>query len=111
MKLPDSTKIGIDKLTGYLLIRQSRNDKSVFLALGGYTFRNPERLLADLTRLRESGEANLAGENRFGRYFEITGWLPGAVGIALEVKTIWMTEHLSGLTRFITLIPIKAAKP
>ncbi|WHZ29265.1 MAG: hypothetical protein OJF51_004067 [Nitrospira sp.] len=43
--------------------------------------------------------------NQFGQYYEIRGALSGPNGIILSVRTIWMTEHLSGITKFITLIP------
>jgi len=33
--------------------------------------------------------------------------LTGPNGVALAVRTIWMTEHLSGVTKFVTLIPDK----
>ena len=33
--------------------------------------------------------------------------MTGSVVVALPVSPIWMTEHLSGGTKFITLIPGK----
>jgi hypothetical protein len=45
--------------------------------------------------------------NKFGRYYEIRGTLTGPNGVKLAVRTIWMTEHLSGATKFVTLIPDK----
>jgi len=36
---------------------------------------------------------------------EIRGVLRGPNGVALPVRTIWMREHLSRSTRFITLLP------
>jgi hypothetical protein len=32
-------------------------------------------------------------------------------GIGLRAKIIWMTGHLSGVTKFITLIPIETLDP
>ena len=49
----------------------------------------------------------VAGTNQFGEYYEIRGMLRGPNGVALHVKTIWMREHLSEATRFITLLPDK----
>ena len=46
-----------------------------------------------------------------GRYFEIVGVLVGPNGVALRVKTVWMTEHLSDVTKFITLIPVETLRP
>jgi hypothetical protein len=37
--------------------------------------------------------------------YEIRAQLVGPSGRALRVRTIWMTEYLSGATKFITLIP------
>jgi len=50
-------------------------------------------------------EAQRLESNRFGQYYEIRGTLTGPNGVALPVRTIWMTEHLSGVTKFVTLIP------
>ncbi len=45
--------------------------------------------------------------NKFGKFYEIRDTLVGPNGVTLAVRTIWMTEHLSGVTRFVTLIPYK----
>ena len=45
--------------------------------------------------------------NNFGQYYEVRGKLTGPNGALLAVRTIWMTEHLSGLTKFVTLLPDK----
>ena len=44
---------------------------------------------------------------RFGQYYESRGTLTGPNGSMLLVRAIWMTEHLSGVTKFVTLIPDK----
>jgi len=110
MKLPPDTVIAPEKVIDYLLVRQSRSDKSAFLASGGYTLANPQALLVSLGALRDHGDAVPVDENKFGRYHEIVGVLTGPLGIGLRVRTIWMTEHLSGSTRFITLIPIETGR-
>lgn len=38
--------------------------------------------------------------NKFGRYYEIRVTLTGPNGVKLAVCTIWMTENLSGVTKF-----------
>ena len=98
MKLSSDATIAREKVVDYLLVRQSRSDKSAFLAGGGYTLANPEVLLASLGTLRDQGDAVPVDENKFGRYYEIVGVLPGTRGAGLRVRTIWMTEHLSGTT-------------
>jgi hypothetical protein len=70
MKLPADAIIAAEKVTRYLLVSQTRGDKSAFLARGGYTIENADQLLHDL-------------------------------------RSSWMKENVSGVTKFITLIPEK----
>ena len=107
MKLPADSLIAGDKLTRYLLLSQAHGDKSAFLAQVGYTLRNADDLLRDLRRQILSQDAQLLESNQFGQYYEIRGTLTGPNGGALAVRTIWITEHLSGITKFVTLIPDK----
>ncbi|MDI1335908.1 MAG: hypothetical protein PSU94_06955 [Lacunisphaera sp.] len=111
MKLPANAQIAREKVTGYLLVRQVRSDKSGFLESGGFTMLNPGALIVELERLRVDCEAIQVNDNKFGRYFEVTGVMRGPSGVGLRVKTIWMTEHLSGVTKFVTLIPIEILRP
>ena len=111
MKLPANAVIAREKVTDYLLVRQNRNDKSAFLEISGYLPANPDALISDLVGLREQNEAMPVDENQFGRYYEVVGVLRGPLGIGLLVRTIWMTEHLSGVTKFITLIPVETLNP
>ena len=48
MKLPADATIAAEKIMRYLLVRQTRGDKSAFLARGGYTLENANQLLHDL---------------------------------------------------------------
>ena|SRR5881397_3878547 len=48
MKLPADAIIAAEKVTRYLLVSQTRGDKSAFLARGGYTIENADQLLHDL---------------------------------------------------------------
>lgn len=77
MKLPSNVIIAREKVTNYLLIRQSRSDKSAFLESGGFTVLNPDALIAQLAVLNEQNEAKQIGENKFGRYYEMAGILWG----------------------------------
>jgi len=45
--------------------------------------------------------------NQFGQYYESRGTLTGPNGVMLAVRAIWITEHLSGVTKFVTLVPDK----
>lgn len=111
MKLPANAVIARQKVTDYLLVRQNRGDKSAFLESGGFTTANPDALLAELASFCDRYDAEQIDENRLGRYYEISGVLRGSRGMGLKVKTIWMTEHLSGSTKFVTLIPIEIICP
>jgi hypothetical protein len=105
MKLPPTTTVADEKITRYLLVPQERGDKSRFLGLAGYTMEKAERLRQDLIEQILPLEARPLEANQFGQYFEIIGKLNGPNGRTLLVRTIWMTEHLSRKTKFITLIP------
>lgn len=107
MRLPANTTIDEDKLTRYLLLPQARGDKSAFLAKAGYTLENADHLLRDLRTQILPLDAMALESNKFGKLYEIRGTLVGPNGVTLAVRTIWMTEHLSGATRFVTLIPDK----
>ena len=110
MKLPDNAVIARAKVTHYLLVKLSRGDKSGFLVKGGYRANNADALLRDLRELRKEGEARKLGDRDYGCYYSVRGILPGTSGVRLRVTTIWMTERLSGITKFVTLIPIGVIK-
>lgn len=110
MRLPADTTIAEDKLTHYLLLPQARGDKSAFLARAGYRLENAAQLLQDLRTQILPCEAIELESNKFGRYHEIRARLTGPNGVKLAVCTIWMTENLSGVTKFNTLIPDKRRK-
>jgi hypothetical protein len=110
MKLPADAVIAEEKVTRYLLLPHARGDKSAFLARAGYTSANADQLQQDLRTQILPLEALLLELNKFGQNYEIRGTLTGPNGVALAVRTIWMTEHLSGVTKFVTLIPDKERK-
>jgi hypothetical protein len=105
VKLPADAAIALEKLTKYLLVKQARGDKSAFLAEAGYTTLNPDQLLHDLRSQVLSKEAILIGQTKFGKLYEIRALLTGPNGAALRIRSIWIKEHLSGVTKFITLVP------
>ena len=107
MKLPADTTIVKDKLTRYLLLLQARGDKSAFLARAGYTLENADQLLRDLRMQILPLEVVALASNQFGQYYESRGTLTGPNGVMLAVRAIWITEHLSGVTKFVTLVPDK----
>lgn len=105
MKLPSDSVIAPEKLTSYLLVRQARGDKSTFLASAGYTLENSEQLSHDLRTQLLAHDAVQLEKTKFGQFYEIRAPLVGPNGITLRVRSIWMKEHLSGLTKFSTLVP------
>jgi hypothetical protein len=107
MKLPPDCVISEEKITRYLLVPLARGDKPAFLSLAGYTQENAAQLLHDIRTQILPLDAAAKEENKFGRYFAVRGLLRGPNGVALRVRTIWMKEHLSGTTKFVTLIPEK----
>ena len=107
MKLPADAIIAAEKVMHYLLVRQTRGDKSAFLARGGYTLENANQLLQDLRTQLLSLDATPLHSTEFGQFYEIRGPLSGPNGVTLQIRSIWMKENLSGITKFITLIPEK----
>ena len=107
VKLPADAVIAPEKLTRYLLVRQARGDKSAFLARAGYTAANPDRLLHDLRSQMLAQDAAPLEATPFGQLYEILAPLTGPNGTTLRIRSIWMKEHLSGVTKFITLMPAR----
>ncbi len=107
MKLPADTIIAPEKLTRYLLVGQTRGDKSAFLARAGYTLETADQLLDDLRTQLLPLDAVELHSTLFGKFYEISGTLTGPNGVTLSVRSIWMEEKLSGIAKFITLIPEK----
>lgn len=100
----------MEKLTHYLLVPRSRSDKSRWLARGGYTSENPQRLADDLRAQLLPLDALPGRETSFGESFEISGRLTGPSGISLPLRTVWLKDALSGRVRFITLIPLSTKR-
>ena len=107
MKLSVEATIAPEKITNYLLQWRPENDKSGFLARTGYDSENWEQLANDLRRQILPREARLTERTRYGDVYEIRGILTGPLGVPLRVVTIWMIEHESQQTKFITLFPDK----
>ena len=110
MKLPPDAEIPLPKLSRYLLVPRTRGDKSKYLARAGYTTDNASQLLADIRSQILPLDATPAGTTKFGDFFAIRATLLGPNGVSLRVNAIWIREHLSGSTRFVTLLPDKSKK-
>ncbi len=53
-------------------------------------------------------EAIPTESDRYGNKYAIRGQITGINGQSLDVVTIWMIEHETKITKFITLFPDKA---
>jgi len=107
MKLPGDAQIAPEKLSGYLLVKRSVGDKSEYLKRAGYTLDNSRRLEEDIRRQVLTQDAVSIEKTAYGELFEIRASLAGPNGTALRVKTVWMRELKTGITKFITLYPDK----
>lgn len=107
MKLPANAIISERKLKEYLLSFRKRSDKSKWLEKAGYDSRNWKRLEDDIRVQLLTLEAVLIQVNEFGEVYEITGKLNGPNGYSLQVRSIWMNEFATKLTKFITMYPLK----
>lgn len=107
MKLPADVVITAEKLTGYLLVWRSRNDKSGYLAQAGYNSSHWKELETDLRKLAATAESESDGQNAFGEFLRARGELHGPNGVILKVNTIWIRLAESDETRFVTLYPDK----
>lgn len=107
MRLPESAVILPEKLSRYLLVELPDSDKSVFLSHAGYTSENWPILLRDIRNQLLPLDAKLSRRTFFGDLYEIQGKLIGPNGKALSVVSIWMVEHETNQTKFITLYPRK----
>lgn len=107
MKLSRDAIIASDKLTRYLLVKRAIGDKSEFLKKAGYTIECWKGLEDDLRALVLSQDAISIERTGYGELFEICASLTGPTGVTLDLRTIWMREAGSGVTKFITLYPNK----
>jgi len=107
MKLPSDAQIASEKLSRYLLVKRAVGDKSEFLKQAAYTLDNPDRLEEDIRRQILILDAVSIEKTHYGELFEIRGRLAGPNSRVLRVKTVWMQEFKTGITKFITLYPDK----
>jgi hypothetical protein len=111
MNLPRDAQIAREKLTRYLLVKRPVGDKSEFLQQAGYTLDNPQRLEEDIREQILTQNAVFLEKTNYGELFEIRGSLAGPSTRVLKVKTVWMRELETGITKFITLYPDKGETP
>ena len=107
MKPPKDAFIAPKKIRNYLLVFQKKGDKSKWLASAGYHQRNWRVLERDLFKLLETSTLFQATKDHYGIRFEMDGKIIGPNGKALSVRSVWLTEHETGRTKFITAFPVR----
>ncbi|MDB9312519.1 hypothetical protein PN462_05330 [Spirulina sp. CS-785/01] len=103
--LPPDTIIAEAKLNQYLLIPLPKNDKSKYLAQGGYVQENWQQLERDLREQILPLEAIPIEQTKFGQKYEIRGNLTRPNGVTLSIVTVWIVTPQA--TKFVTLVPNK----
>ena len=103
MYLNPNALIANSKLTEYLLIPLPKDDKSEYLAQGGYTLDNWQQLERDLRQQILSLEAQPTVKTQYGQKYQIIGFLVCPNGKVLTIKTIWIVTEQT--TQFVTLFP------
>lgn len=103
MYLDTKAIISLRKLTEYLLISLPKDDKSEYLAKGGYNLENWQQLEQDLREQILSLESQPTLKTQYGQKYQIIGSLICPNGKILTVKTIWIVTEQT--TQFVTLFP------
>lgn len=103
MYLNPNALIATPKLTEYLLIPLPKDDKSEYLAQGGYTLGDWQQLEQDLRQQILSLEAQPTVKTQYGQKYQIIGSLICPNGKVLTIKTIWIVTEQT--TQFVTLFP------
>ena len=101
MYLNQNAIISPNKLTNYLLILLRKDDKSQYLAQGGYTLDNWQQLERDLREQILTLEAQPTLKTKYGQKYQIIGTLICPNGRSLKIKTIWIVTEKT--TKFVTL--------
>ncbi|MDZ8258472.1 DUF6883 domain-containing protein [Nostoc sp. ChiQUE01b] len=105
--LPQDAIIAEEKLTKYLLVLLSKDDKSKFLARAGYTLDNWQQLERDLRAQVLTQPAERIETTRYGHKYAIHACLRGINGVEFNILTVWMV--VSDTTKFVTLVPDQGA--
>ena len=94
-----------EKFTRYLLVKRDFDDKSRFLARGGYSVENYFVLINHIQNLVKENDAVEERTDDYGTFYRVTGIIPGADHMPLNVTTIWLRRKIDNKYQFITLIP------
>ena len=103
MYLNPKAIISPKKLTEYLLIPLPKDDKSVYLAQGGYILANWQQLERDLRQQILSLEAQPTLNTQYGQKHQIICSLICPNSKILTIKPIWIVTEQT--THFVALFP------
>ena len=103
MYLNPKSIISPRKLNEYLLIPLPKDDKSEYLAKGGYNLGNWQQLEQDLREQILPLEAQPTVKTQYGQKYQIISSLICPNGKVLTIKTIWIVTEQT--TQFVTLFP------
>jgi hypothetical protein len=106
MRIPPSASIPVEKITDYLLRPRQIDDKSRFLARGGFSASDWKTVEAAIRDLAETTTANQDGTNEYGTFWRTEGFLVGPQA-KLPVVLIWLEWAADGSFHFVTLKPLK----
>lgn len=105
MKIPSDAIIQNEKLTKYLLVLKTRNDKSKYLAQGGFNLKNWQQLKIAIQKIIQENEAEKDIIDDYGTYYQVIGELQGINDQKLPVITVWQQRKADNKFYFITLKP------
>src|SRR5580658_1998969 len=104
MKISADAIIPAEKLTRYLLAPRVRDDKSRYLARGGFHLNNPEDMEAAIRKAVAGAEATVDRVNQHGTFYNVRCELSGPAGTGLPVRLVWL-RRLDDKFSLVTLIP------
>jgi 2-amino-4-hydroxy-6-hydroxymethyldihydropteridine diphosphokinase len=110
VQIPFDAIIPDHKLTKYLLVFREHDDKSKFLAKGGFEQNNPEELKIAIYQLIKTNAALEDNSNEYGTFYRVEGELMGVNQVILLVVTVWLKRKIDNKFQFITLKPKKEKK-
>ncbi|MFW6296690.1 MAG: DUF6883 domain-containing protein [Halothece sp.] len=107
MKIPSNAIIPDAKLTQYLLVVKQRNDKSKYLAQGGFNLDTWQQLKTAIQTIIQENEAIEDLTDQYGIYYQVIGTLEGINNQKLPVVTVWQQRKVDNQFYFITLKPYR----
>ncbi len=105
MRILEDSIIPDAKITQYLLVLKTRNDKSRVLAQAGFTQENPQALMLAIQRQVIDKEAIEEKSNEYGTFYQVAEELVGENGVSLPVINVWLQRQIDGKFQFVTLKP------